>query len=284
LVISGRGSHTPGDVDIAETNLIPLEDEECGMFGTICRVNHCCSPNARWAWSSREGKMGEFTLFSIPFQVSLKSALIALSDIAIGKEITVSYLESVDLLAPDRQEMIQSSFNFECLCRICALDPADLAKSNSRRTEIKDTFDKWDTVPIDEWSTSGLNLRENKLHTLKQMDHLATILEKESLPIFAPRLLEYRFQLHAAWGEYREAQKVGKEWEVIEKKVSEAPGRVIVSEGVKMIRKDPRKWGEWGKLRKLDACREATQPVKFPHDQSSKGEAPPRNLGLKCAG
>jgi hypothetical protein len=56
---SGRGAHTPMDVDIAETNLIPLEgDEACGMFVTICRINHCCSPNARWIWSSKEGKMG----------------------------------------------------------------------------------------------------------------------------------------------------------------------------------------------------------------------------------
>jgi len=57
---SGRGAHTPMDVDIAETNLIPLEgDEACGMFVTICRINHCCSPNARWIWSSKEGKMGQ---------------------------------------------------------------------------------------------------------------------------------------------------------------------------------------------------------------------------------
>ena len=58
---SGRGAHTPPDVDIAETNLIPLEgDEACGMFVTICRINHCCSPNARWIWSSKEGKMGQY--------------------------------------------------------------------------------------------------------------------------------------------------------------------------------------------------------------------------------
>ena len=57
---SGRGAHTPMDVDIAETNLIPLEGEEsCGMFMTICKINHCCSPNARWIWSSSESKMGQ---------------------------------------------------------------------------------------------------------------------------------------------------------------------------------------------------------------------------------
>jgi len=58
---SGRGAHTPMDVDIAETNLIPLEGHEaCGMFVTICRINHCCSPNARWIWSSKEGRMGKY--------------------------------------------------------------------------------------------------------------------------------------------------------------------------------------------------------------------------------
>jgi hypothetical protein len=60
---SGRGAHTLMDVDIAETNLIPFEgDEACWMFVTICRINHCCSPNARWIWSSKEGKMGQCTL------------------------------------------------------------------------------------------------------------------------------------------------------------------------------------------------------------------------------
>jgi hypothetical protein len=56
----GTGAHTPGDVDVAETNLIPLEgDERCGMFEHICRLNHSCSPNARWIWSSTRGKMGK---------------------------------------------------------------------------------------------------------------------------------------------------------------------------------------------------------------------------------
>lgn len=57
---SGRGAHTPMDVDIAETNLIPFDGEEaCGMFENICRINHSCSPNARWIWSSTDGKMGQ---------------------------------------------------------------------------------------------------------------------------------------------------------------------------------------------------------------------------------
>ena len=57
----GVGAHSPTDVDIAETNLIPLEgDERCGMFKSICRLNHCCSPNARWIWSSAERKMSEY--------------------------------------------------------------------------------------------------------------------------------------------------------------------------------------------------------------------------------
>jgi hypothetical protein len=66
------------DVDIAETNLIPLEgDEACGMFETICRINHCCSPNARWIWSSKEGKMGQyyFTTRCVMLMISCSSSL-----------------------------------------------------------------------------------------------------------------------------------------------------------------------------------------------------------------
>jgi hypothetical protein len=57
---SGTGAHETPDVDIAETNLIPLEGEaRCGMFETICRINHSCAPNARWAWNATKQIMGK---------------------------------------------------------------------------------------------------------------------------------------------------------------------------------------------------------------------------------
>jgi hypothetical protein len=72
---SGRGAHTPMDVDVAETNLIPLEgDEACGMFVTICRINHSCSPNARWIWSSKDGKMGQYCISTVGLVTVLKDS------------------------------------------------------------------------------------------------------------------------------------------------------------------------------------------------------------------
>lgn len=59
----GTGDNEPDDgdiVDVANKNMIPFEGEaRGGMFGLISRINHSCSPNARWVWQPQRGRMGE---------------------------------------------------------------------------------------------------------------------------------------------------------------------------------------------------------------------------------
>jgi len=92
------------------------------------------------------------------------------------------------------------------------------------------------------------------------MDQIETIINDELLPAFLPRLLEYRFQLHAAWGEYEQAKKVGRQWEEDEIKCAEkrGPGYLELCK----VRKDPRRWTEWGALKNLGASVIIERPDK----------------------
>lgn len=45
---------------IAKTNCVPMPDsKQAGLFETICRVNHDCTPNAQYFWDRRHGEEGE---------------------------------------------------------------------------------------------------------------------------------------------------------------------------------------------------------------------------------
>lgn len=170
----------------------------------------------------------------------------ALCDIAIDDEITVSYLDPDLLMSSKRKAWIESLFHFDCRCNTCT---SDLAVSNANRLLIKTAFERWETQPIDEWFSQGLSPGLNKSETINEMNRIEEIIKQESLIIFLPQLLEYRFQLYAAWGDYEEAKRVGCEWEVVEKRIGERKG--AGGEEINKIRKDPRRWGQWGQLKKL---------------------------------
>ncbi|KAF7362098.1 SET domain-containing protein 5 [Mycena venus] len=99
---------------------IPDADTEySGLFPTLCRANHACSPNANFFFNSR----------------SFTGQFHAVRAIATGEEITALYCE----LAASRQERraeLQEHYKFLCECPTCSL-PADLvAQSDSRRRAI----------------------------------------------------------------------------------------------------------------------------------------------------
>jgi hypothetical protein len=192
-------------------------------------------------------------------------AVWAIHDIDVDEEITVSYLDPPLLLSSERKGWIESFFHFDCQCLVCTLDPNSLVQSTSNRASIQSAFDRYETLPIDEWSSIITNPRANRLNTLNEMEQIETIIRDELLPAFLTRLLEYRFQLHAAWGEYEQARKVGREWEEEETRCAEQKGPGYVE--LCRIRKDPRKWGHWGELKNLGATvkieRPATKPILY---------------------
>ncbi|KAJ6466990.1 hypothetical protein C8R45DRAFT_1219314 [Mycena sanguinolenta] len=106
-----------GDVFIGIyfTNVLPG-----GFCITSSRFNHSCLPNARYSWHAESGRMRFF----------------ALTDIAVGEEICVSYLVSKKVFGNTRDErrrLIDESFAFVCSCAACTLDGAALKASNARR-------------------------------------------------------------------------------------------------------------------------------------------------------
>jgi hypothetical protein len=177
----------------------------------------------------------------------------ALCDIAIDEEITISYLDPGLLIASDRKDSIESRYHFDCLCKTCT--SPTLTKSDIDRARIRTSFERWENEPIDEWFSPDLDLITNKTKALEDIDQVEQIIKDECLVMFLPRLLEYRFQLHAAWGEYEEAKRAGYQWEAEEKRIGEMEGDA--PEEVSRIRRNPKKWGQWAQLRKLyvHSCR-----------------------------
>jgi len=159
----------------------------------------------------------------------------------------VSYLDPGLLIAPERKDWIKSHYHFDCICKTCTSPTS--AESDANRARIKTAFERWESQPIDEWFSPDQDLITNKLQTLNEIDRVEQIIKEECLTVFLPQLLEYKFQLHAAWGEYGEAHSVGHQWEIEEKMIGERKGEGL--EVVSRIRRNPRKWSQWGQLKKL---------------------------------
>ncbi|KAJ3717822.1 hypothetical protein C8R42DRAFT_153338 [Lentinula raphanica] len=95
----------------------------------VSRFNHSCSPNARYTYH----------------EPSKKERIIALTDIAEGEEISISYLQSRDVYArpcSERQQVLSSRYRFCCQCTAC--DDANFEKSDRRRREIQKI---WESLP-----------------------------------------------------------------------------------------------------------------------------------------
>jgi hypothetical protein len=143
-----------------------------------------------------------------------------------------------------------------------------MAESDAKRELIKTAFERWETQPIDEWFCAGLSPELNKSETINEMNQVERIIKQEHLTMFLPQFLEYRFQLYAAWGEYEEAKQAGRQWKAEEKKIGERKGAGGVE--VSRIRKDPKKWGQWGQLRGLYSRLNKDKPVKKAHRYGRK--------------
>ncbi|KAI0050091.1 SET domain-containing protein [Auriscalpium vulgare] len=115
----------PHAIGILNTNSVALNimpgqlDDYCGVFKSICRVNHSCSPNAHTRWDAD----------------TFAGELRAVRSIAAGEEITFPY---TDILVPrhERQEFLLRRYKFTCKCPACSLPPAAQARNDQARTHI----------------------------------------------------------------------------------------------------------------------------------------------------
>ncbi|KAJ3828321.1 hypothetical protein F5880DRAFT_1531298 [Lentinula raphanica] len=99
------------------------------MLLEVSRFNHSCSPNARYTYH----------------EPSKKERVVALTDIAEGEEISISYLQSRDVYArprSERQQVLSSRYRFCCQCPAC--DDANFETNDRRRREIRKI---WESLP-----------------------------------------------------------------------------------------------------------------------------------------
>ncbi|EHL01305.1 putative SET domain-containing protein 5 [Glarea lozoyensis 74030] len=110
---------------IIRSNGYPLgADAGCGgVFENISRINHGCLPNAVQNWNGLLGEEGEETVYAI-------------KDIKEGEEITTSYLSGGT--SKERRAVLKQSFGFDCTCKLCDSDEADLKASDERLSRIQE--------------------------------------------------------------------------------------------------------------------------------------------------
>ncbi|KAJ7705303.1 hypothetical protein B0H17DRAFT_920112 [Mycena rosella] len=111
-------------IGIYRTNALPD-----GLCHDASRFNHSCLPNARYSWHAKTGQQRIF----------------ALTDIAAGEEICVTYLGGRNVYGSTREERRRrflTNFSFACLCAACSLAPAALEASDARRREAAILYDR----------------------------------------------------------------------------------------------------------------------------------------------
>lgn len=104
---------------IFRTNALPIEDDgiDGGVFVEASRINHACDNNSQKHWNER----------------IKRHTIHAIRDIAVGEEITVTYLGTLRKREM-RQEKLQASFGFRCICDLCSL-PEEESKQVDNRLE-----------------------------------------------------------------------------------------------------------------------------------------------------
>ncbi|KAK6996420.1 hypothetical protein R3P38DRAFT_3628034 [Favolaschia claudopus] len=160
------------------------DDNACGLFATICRINHtCCSPlsgpNAMYTW--REDLQCE--------------TLHALRDIAAMEEITVSYI-ACRIHTDDPPKFLRKNFDFSCSCAGCARPPDQRAHSLARIRQYN--------LFMESFPTSA-QTRRNPTQLLEQLQHNLLAICEEGYAIELSRAAHCGFRLCAMYGDAKNA-------------------------------------------------------------------------------
>lgn len=135
---------------------------EAGVFATVSRLNHACSPSAHYCWNSKLGQMTVHVLRAVPR----------------GEEITISYLAASGRVRGERQRLLQRDFGFTCACSRCALSGGALARSETLQRAIGD-------LAPDSDPRSGEMLATSRFGAAP--DALIRMLAEEGLPMIWAR-------------------------------------------------------------------------------------------------
>eukprot|EP01006_Ploeotia_vitrea_P058140 TRINITY_DN68854_c0_g1_i1.p1 TRINITY_DN68854_c0_g1~~TRINITY_DN68854_c0_g1_i1.p1 ORF type:complete len:323 (+),score=27.17 TRINITY_DN68854_c0_g1_i1:51-1019(+) len=108
---------------ICETNGFALADHKAGIFPTLARVNHSCTPNARYQWKQHEKPPGVMDLY---VDLPIKE----------GEEITISYC--AEITPRDVRRDTLKKYQFECNCVACSLTGEAQQTSDSNRSRMRE--------------------------------------------------------------------------------------------------------------------------------------------------
>lgn len=81
------------------------------IFDSASKLNHSCSPNLKFVYGIGNA--------------ALRGSLVALKPIAAGDELSISYIDALNLRASDRHALLQHGFGFECRCSRCIRELKD---------------------------------------------------------------------------------------------------------------------------------------------------------------
>ena len=112
---------------IFATNAYGVSVRDGGICLKASRINHSCSPNARFCFDSNSGEI----------------RIYALGTIARGEEISVSYIGCRRLFERprlSRQAHLRSRYHFTCACPVCSLPEAESKRSDVRRQRINELW------------------------------------------------------------------------------------------------------------------------------------------------
>lgn len=119
--------------------------------GGICveasSFNHSCLPNARYSWHEKSGRL----------------RIIALTDIAPGEEVFVSYIlgrNNYGSTRAQRQQRLLGFKYFLCSCSLCSAPPDVVRASDKRRQEL---LSLWNNIPNTTSPNMNLFIRAMKL-------------------------------------------------------------------------------------------------------------------------
>ncbi|XP_074546798.1 histone-lysine N-methyltransferase SMYD1a [Halichoeres trimaculatus] len=120
----GRKKHSADEIlhifGIIKCNGFTLSDQRglqavgVGLFPNLCLVNHDCWPNCTVILNN-----GNQSALSSALHSQRRIELRAMEKISEGQELTVSYVDFLNLSA-DRQKKLKEHFHFECSCEHCS--------------------------------------------------------------------------------------------------------------------------------------------------------------------
>ncbi|XP_029023966.1 histone-lysine N-methyltransferase SMYD1a [Betta splendens] len=125
----GRKQHSVDYISkifgIIQCNAFTLSDQRglravgMGLFPNLCLVNHDCWPNCTVILNH-----GNQSAVSAAFHSQSRIELRALGRIPEGEELTVAYVDFLDLSA-ERRKKLKERFFFECACQHCSQHTRD---------------------------------------------------------------------------------------------------------------------------------------------------------------